>query len=294
MRMAGSLTLLLLTSVPALADPICGAPRGTLPVELLADGSIVVPVIINGAGPFRFLLDTGSTRSGVAEPLAMRLRLPHRGHSLLITPTGRHTRPLAHVERLAIGDAFGTSITAVVLPHADFGERTGLDGLIGQDLLAPLVYTIDYARREIVWNPDAEAHDHRAKLPLETGEGRLLVKLPQGSAGGWMLRMVPDTGADGLVLFATPSGTRLDITLMEVAVLRTVAGHRLGRRVLVDKLSVGDVVLRDHNALLVPRDDAGALGDGLLPLHLFSRVTFNGPGGYVVVEGQRQLGNSRR
>ena len=29
------------------------------------------------------------------------------------------------------------------------------------------------------------------------------------------------------------------------------------------------------------------MGDGLLPLHLFASVTFNGPAGYVAIEPRR-------
>jgi hypothetical protein len=50
---------------------------------------------------------------------------------------------------------------------------------------------------------------------------------------------------------------------------------------MVDELWVGETRLRDEPAILVDRR-VDALGDGLLPLHLFSRVTFNGPARYMV------------
>jgi hypothetical protein len=43
-------------------------------------------------------------------------------------------------------------------------------------------------------------------------------------------------------------------------------------------------VLRDQPALLLPQGDAfGLLGDGLLPLHLFARVTFDATARVLIV-----------
>ena len=57
------------------------------------------------------------------------------------------------------------------------------------------------------------------------------------------------------------------------------------QQVRVDGLDVGAIRLRDQDAALLERTVADEpLGDGLLPLHLFARVTINGPGRYLVVE----------
>ena len=48
----------------ALAAP---AAASTTPFELLADGSIVVSVTIGGTSGYRFVIDTGSSRTVIAE-----------------------------------------------------------------------------------------------------------------------------------------------------------------------------------------------------------------------------------
>jgi hypothetical protein len=59
------------------------------------------------------------------------------------------------------------------------------------------------------------------------------------------------------------------------------------RRVLLDDFRVGDVLLRNRTAVVVAQDRLDApLGDGLLPLHIFARVTFNGPERYLMVEAR--------
>jgi hypothetical protein len=48
---------------------------------------------------------------------------------------------------------------------------------------------------------------------------------------------------------------------------------------------VGTANLTDVPAVLVKRDDDDAsLGDGLLPLAMFERVTFDGPGRLLTVD----------
>jgi hypothetical protein len=176
----------------------------------------------------------------------------------------------------------------MVAPTGDIGGSPRIHGLIGQDVLAPRTYTIDYRRRRIFWNLDVSRSDPGAtRLPLTLAGGRALVTLPQISRRGGSVQFVPDSGADGLVLFARRDQPSVDVTPLDIAGIRSLAGERLVRRVLVDALDVGDVRLNDQVALLVDGADAGGLlGDGLLPLHLFARVTFNGPAGYLVVAGR--------
>ena len=68
---------------------------------------------------------------------------------------------------------------------------------------------------------------------------------------------------------------------------RSVAGQRVVRRVVVEALQVGNARLGDHEGLLVEAPEPDLMGDGLLPLHLFASVTFNGPAGYVTIEPRR-------
>ena len=124
------------------------------------------------------------------------------------------------------------------------------------------------------------------RLPLTMTDGRALISLPQGRGA---LSLVPDSGADRLVLFTRP-GQRLTplVTPLDTVRSRSISGQRLARRVLIQALDVGETRLGDHEGVLLDAPGpADVMGDGLLPLHLFSRVTFNGPEGYVVLEPRR-------
>jgi predicted aspartyl protease len=281
MHISTPLTVLLLAALPAV---IAGDTTSPLRFQLLEDGTIVVPVTIDGAGPFRFMLDTGSTRTVVSAKLTKKLRLPVVAQSLMITPSGRDMGILVQLNRLAIGDSGQVSVKAVIGPREHF-TAAAIDGVIGQDVLAPLIYTIDYVRRHIVWHSGRAAGDLRLRLPLETTDGRFLVSLPHPAPAQVPLKFVPDSGSDGFVLFARGTRFPLPATPLEVGVLRTLSGHRLVRRVLLGDVHVGGVLLRNQTAVIVERNEPDALlGDGLLPLHVFARVTFHGPERYLVVE----------
>ena len=255
----------------------------TLPFQLSEHGDIVVPVIVNGQGPFRFLLDTGSSRSAVTSGLAERLHLHAAGRTAVETPAGRTTRPLAALRQLQLGALPPLDLVATVVATGDLGGGA-VEGIIGQDVLASRVYTIDYDRRMVVWHSAPHAEARGTRLQLSVNQGRMLVSLPQ-KGGRACLEFIPDSGSDGLVLFERSGRALPALTPLDVAAVRTLSGHQLVRRVIVDKFDVGEIRLEDHIGVLVPRGGAGTPdGDGLLPLHIFSRVTFNGPGGYLVIE----------
>ena len=264
-------------------------PHSTVVLEM--DGGITLPVRVNGAGPFRFRLDTGASRSVVADRLADRLGLVAVGQTLIVTHGGRARRPLARLDELAIdGGAAAPVPAAVILRAEDLDPAGGIDGLIGQDLLGSLVFTIDYARRRIWWHGRTVPDTPRGtRLPLEVIDGRTFVTLPQRSGPVAELRLIPDTGADHLVLLDHPDRPLPFVTPLDTVRVRGVAGSRPARRVLVQNLDVGRIRLPNQVGLLVDGTAAGSfMGDGLLPLRLFTRVTFNGPEGYAVFDGSQR------
>lgn len=270
---------LLLASTPGATD------SDHTPIDLSANGEIVVAVTIDKAGPFRFRLDTGSTRSIVAANLAARFKLRVVAQTMVMTPSGETLRPLANVSGLAVGPVTTRTVVAMVTPRDQLSRSDAVDGIIGQDVLAAHQYTIDYERREIVWHSGPGGDCCGTKLTLESTNGQLIALLPQATDGLRPLRMIPDTGADGLVFFERSDVPLPPLTPLDTARVQTLSGTRLVRRILIDRLDVGAIRLTDQKGVLVVRaPDESPLGDGLLPLHLFARVTFNGPGGYLAIE----------
>jgi predicted aspartyl protease len=251
-----------------------------LAFELRGHG-IIIPVSVSGAGPFRFLLDTGASRSMIAASVAKRLSVPVRARTMMITPAGHSIRPVAAVT-LRLGARSAVPVTATVAADDELAG-TRVDGIVGQDVLSGLVYTIDYSRRQIFWDDTMPEADER-RLELQFTNGRALVIIPPQAGMPHPLQLIPDTGADHVVLFTRRGRELPPFTPLDIGLLRTLAGQQLVRRVLIDALNVGGVDLLRQSAVILPSDaEALSLADGLLPLHLFSRVTVNGPERYLSV-----------
>ena len=272
-------TTALLCALPMAAS----ADQRSTRFDLLEDGSIVVSVTIGGTGRYRFMLDTGSSRTLISSRLWKSLRLPVVAKTLLVTPAGREDAYVVRLRGVAVAGGAGIDVAAAVIDADRYAAGTQVDGLIGQDVLAAAIYTIDYRARTMVWHAAGDALAG-LRLPLVMRDNRLLVSLAQHEGDPNPLRLTPDSGSDSLVLFAH-ARDKLQMTPLDIGMLSSLAGVRLVRRVEVDGLMIGTTRLRTPAVLLVDSGEAGELmGDGLLPLHLFARVTFNAGQGYLIVE----------
>lgn len=257
------------------------AAPAAIPESSLMDGRLVVRVLAGGAGPFRLRLDTGASRTVISDRLAAAIGAPRVGTTLVVTHAGRVRQPLAFVGGLQAGCFAPADVVAAVVPLREIDATGRVDGLLGQDVLAVSVYTLDYDLGRVVCHAPGDVVEGR-RLPLSIESGRPLVSVP---AGGGLLSLVADSGADRLVLLGDGALPDLDLTPLDTVAVRSVAGVRLARRVLVRGFGPDGA---DREGLLVTSDSAGRwMGDGLLPLHPFGRVTLDGPGGWLIVGTSR-------
>lgn len=256
-----------------------GAASETTAFERDDHGGVVVEVRVNGKGPFRMLLDTGSTHSAIAGAVVRSMGLPLVARTVLSTASGASEQVVARMDRLQLGPAVAEGVQPTVIEALDLDGPRPFDGVIGQDVLAPLHYTIDYARGRLAWHhlPDALGFESPARgFALTLVNGRFVVDLPQRDS---VLRLVPDSGAAGLVLFEDRIVAERLVQGRTVARdLATLNGTVRVRQTQLPELRIGRASWFDVPAVLVPRHGAGDSGaDGLLPLRSFRRVTFDGP-----------------
>ena len=265
---------------------VLGTPRlwasASTPFSLGDQGGILVDVMLNGQGPFRMLLDTGATHSAVTAGVVDAIGARTVAQTNVISPAGSALRPIVAIDSLAIGPIEVDVILPSVAPERSFDAKGQIKGLIGQDVLAGLRYTLDFTRRVIEWHDEAP-QKRGTRLGLTFEHGRFLVTLPQGRT---TLRFVPDSGAGGVVLFDARCRRRLpSITTGETVELSTGAGSQTASIVRIPALRIGGRTLRNIRAVAVGGDEPHpAAGDGLLPLHLFERVTFDGPSRTLIVD----------
>ncbi|MEZ5316754.1 MAG: aspartyl protease family protein [Vicinamibacterales bacterium] len=261
-----------------------GAPENEVSFHGAANGTIIVPVIARGRA-YRFLLDTGSSHTIVTESLAATLGAAVVSRSEIITPGGAAVWPIVELPDLTIGSVRVSSILATRLPdrqQAVLGP--GVSGLLGQDLLSRFAYTLDYEASKLVWH-DAGDRLPGARLALEPMQGRFVVLLPQEPRCRCSLRLVPDSGATGLVLYDGTTAdwlhVREDVGTVRVA---SLVGRRAARAVVIPDLRVGQFRLWDLPAAWARRTGGDEEGDGLLPLSMFRRVHINSRQHFMTVE----------
>jgi predicted aspartyl protease len=182
---------------------------------------------------------------------------------------------VVHVKSLEVGSVTVSNLLASVIELTEIPGGGTIDGVIGHDALGSLRFTIDFRRRRVVWSPSDATDALGNAVELQVSGGRFLIALPQRQS---LLRLVPDSGAASLLLFAPHAA--LPVTpLPTLATLTTTSGHTDVRMATVHELHVGNLLLRDVPAVVAERDRSEpAEVDGLLPLHLFDRVTVDGPG----------------
>ena len=259
------------------------------PFQLAQPGGIAVPAMLNGAGPFLLLLDTGSSHSAISEDLARTLGAPTVARTVVTSPLGEDTRTVVRIDLVELGPVIAAGVLPSVLRQKAIDATGRIQGVIGQDVLALRRYTIDFRLRRVVWHRDPVELRGRPAFGLEFEEGRFLVTLPQS---GSTLRLVPDSGAEGLVLFHTASQDvhRPLLSLMGRggAELATLTERRNVRQVTLREFRIGPVTLQEMPAALVEVQEADrSAGDGLLPLHIFEHVTFDGPQRLLILDVRR-------
>lgn len=154
---------------------------------------MTVEVLVNGHGPYRFVVDSGADSSVVGLRLARALQLPAGTPVILnsMTDSGRVDRVL--VDELSLGQSTISNLELPALQEWDLGG----EGMIGIDALVEQRLMMDFEKRVI------KAEDARKPAPRLDGEiivtarrrrGQLI--LTQVKAAGLPVEAVIDTGSE--------------------------------------------------------------------------------------------------
>jgi predicted aspartyl protease len=135
------------------------SPAFSAPIELIHDKPYV-RVMVNGRGPFRFLIDTGTGGQAMVSPeLADALALPAVGHARLMDPSGKGEQrsDVLQVHSLKVAGVEFTEIKAI--RHRLYSEEENCQGVLGFTLFKDYLLTLDYPGRKVVLSEDAIRDD---------------------------------------------------------------------------------------------------------------------------------------
>ena len=172
-------------------------PRYVAPTLRDRIGRIWAPVTINGLGPFRLVLDTGATHSGVTARVADALGISLTDAKLvrLIGVTGAADVPTIHIDTLTVGDL---EMGATVLPIVT-DALGGAEGVLGTEGLSDKRIYIDF-RHDLI--TIKKSHNERAgfrfqTVPFRFSRGNLL--LVRAQIGDIPCDAIIDTGGQSSV-----------------------------------------------------------------------------------------------
>lgn len=163
-------------------------------------GKPYVMVTINGKGPFRFVIDTGTGGDALVTPeLAKQLDLPTVGHAMLSDPSGQGGRraPIVLLASLEVAGVQFTSVRAV--SHDFFAEAGTCEGLLGFTLFKNYLLTLDFPNRLVTLGTGSLAPDGgKSVLPFRMPEGTPIALLKVDGLDPVEAQL--DSGGGGLVL----------------------------------------------------------------------------------------------
>jgi predicted aspartyl protease len=172
-------------------------PRFVAPTRRDKIGRIWAPVMINGLGPFRLVLDTGASRSAVNARVAEAIGItPDPTQPVLLRGvTGVVAVPTIRVDAFSVGAVI---VTPAILPIV-VDALGGADGVLGTEGFADKRVYIDFSQDliTVTHSPATRARPGFISVPLErSGAGLLIVP---ARVGGVRVHAIIDTGGQATI-----------------------------------------------------------------------------------------------
>ncbi len=240
-----------------------------------ASQQLTIKVMINGNGPFDFVVDTGAELSVLADDVAARLNLPEGAPITVEGVTGRIKTRLVPVDRLSVGPLEHRDLKLPILPRAFLRA----DGFLGLDVINGSRVTFDFQgktlnieRSKRRFDPDGAS---ATRVRTSGRDGRL--KATNGRVDNVQASVFIDTGAEisvgNLSLEAALRRRRKGVHVYGPAILTDITGTRItgeligireitlqnlhftaGALVIADVPSFDTFNLKDEPALLIGMD----------------------------------------
>lgn len=282
------------------AESHCPGNLNSLPLRLVQRSQIVVPVSINHAGPFDFMVDTGAQVTTVDPVLAADLHLKPQGTAGVVGVGVYARAPLTILDTVEAGSHKVEKVSAVIqeLGQTELADRK-VRGVLAGNFLEHFDLLIDYSRNIVCLDDSAEMgkkvkgeHISFSAQPAAEESAsdpeKLIVSAYVPGIERRMLRLQLDSGINSPLLFR--EGQDLKPGQRAGAPLRSLGtdGSEHSFAVLASQdVQVGSHSLRQIHFVMpinmgnnLPKPDI----DGLLPTLLFQRVYVNYVDHYVVLD----------
>jgi clan AA aspartic protease (TIGR02281 family) len=207
---------------------------------------LTLSVMINGRGPFAFLVDTGAERTVISRELATSLGLAPGAKVRLHEAGGVDDANTVLIDRLTIGNRVVRHVEAPALAADDLGAA----GIVGIDALRNLHVVMDFTAMRMSSSPSrAEAVDSRTIVVHgRTRLGQLI--LTHSRIRGVPVLVVVDSGSEASIgnppLLALLTQHSLSLDPMATVQIVDVTGRSLTlEQDRIPEADIGGLVIRD-------------------------------------------------
>jgi hypothetical protein len=271
---------------PETAPPIDNRTQTeSLPFLNDAANRMTVAVTVGGAGPYQFMVDTGSERTTISRRLARQLQLkPGSGvrlHSIVgVGPAQTAIIPELRFSQKAIG-----SIEAPLLDAINMGA----DGMLGVDSLKSQRILFDFKANTM-------SVTHASERVESLGDGTIVVRararrgrlvVANATADKETLTVVLDTGSQvtigNMALRKALLGREMLGTAKEVTLQSVTGATMIGSYMMLKELTIGGIGLKDlavafvdaHTFKQLGLEKKPALLLGMNAMRAFDRVSID-------------------
>ena len=287
-------------NLPALqGESHCPGSIASVTPRLVTGVLVVIPVTVNGQGPFDFMVDTGSQVTVVDPSLAQELGLKLQGTVGLVSTASYAEASCSVLDSLRrVARRWDTRwrwCRILAIQTADPQIR----GVLGEDFLAHFDMLIDYGRKMLCLDAAGSMRDkvRGERISLVSPQHpedelafaqRLVVAVHHSGVGSRQIVLQLDSGSDGPILYQTRGETQLSI--LDHASFRSETATAAQRAFAA--LPPQDLRIGGRNVRQVPFVTPVSVGndvpnrdeDGLLPTVLFQRVFISFAGRYITID----------
>ncbi len=166
-----------ITANASLQKPDANLDAASLTARTDANSHLTIEVMINGRGPYHFVIDTGAERTVIADTVVAALDLDHGNTVTINGISNRITVPTVPVRSLSFGPFVRNNLSLPVLPR----RYLYADGYLGLDAINGTRVTFDFQNHALhVEQPKAPLHQidpdsETARVRAKGADGRLRV-----------------------------------------------------------------------------------------------------------------------
>ncbi|MBV1918555.1 MAG: retroviral-like aspartic protease family protein [Sphingomonadaceae bacterium] len=243
---------------------------------------LTVPVNVEGQGPFRFLIDTGSERSVISSALASSLNLREGPSARIAGVAGSEDVRTVHVDHVELGRR---SLKSMVLPLLE-RRHIGADGIVGNDGLKNQRVLLDFGNNRIeIGDADSLGGNSGYEIVVRAKQRSGQLIMTNARLDGIRVSVILDTGGGTTVgngALQRALGRRghsvTPVTLRSATGQTVTADIGSARKLDIRGVSISNLVIAFADSPAFARlklDRRPALFLGMRELRLFKRVAID-------------------